>query len=306
MILKIEVMKKLFYVSLWLVLIVVYSCEKDSIVKNKVLNITTINQSKSQIVNVKLKSMEKKAFSIGCHVASSTTFNAKNKTFGYMDCGTQYCIIDIEAGREIKKISLPVSISLTVVDTIRNVLIGHYYINGTEPNNGTDHVLTVSLNDGNVISDKQFYVGGFWDATTSFFRDIENEYVLLRSDNVLVFVNPSTGNIIRTLDIDTDLTQGIYDRKNNRLIGNTYSNETGKNYIVTVDINTGKTLSKVIAQGLGFHLAFEMDYDAETNCYVLVSDKNEVLFFDVATGKIKDRYQLDFDLTSLKLWRSKK
>jgi len=32
----------------------------------------------------------------------------------------------------------------------------------------------------------------------------------------------------------------------------------------------------------------------------------EVLFFDVATGKIKERYQLDFDVSSLKVWRSGK
>ena len=49
-----------------------------------------------------------------------------------------------------------------------------------------------------------------------------------------------------------------------------------------------------------------MDYDAETNSYILISANNEVLFFDVATGKVKEKYQLDFDVTSLKLWRSKK
>jgi len=226
---------------------------------------------------------------------SSATFNVKNKTFGYMACDNTYRIVDIEVGREIKQIPLAEAISFAVVDTIRNLLIGHYY-------NGADRVVTINLTDGSIVSDKQFS-NAFWDASTWFFRDIENEYVLLRSDNALVFVNPPTGNVVKTLSLTIDAGNGVYDRKNNRLIGTTY--EAGRNYIVTIDLNTGETLSKVVAQGLGAHLAAEMDYDAETNCYVLVSSNNEVLFFDVATGEMKDRIQLDFDLVSLKLWRDR-
>jgi DNA-binding beta-propeller fold protein YncE len=249
------------------------------------------------MVSVQLKSMQKKTFWIGCHAMSSTTFNVKNKTFGYMDCGDKYHIVDVEENVEVKQITLPESISLTVVDTLRNVLIGHYY-------NNTDHVLTINLADGSVVSNKSLGISSFWDATTCFFRDIENEYVLLRYDNTLVFINPPTGNITKTVKISTEAGNGVYDRKNNRLIGSYYSNETNKNHIVTIDINTGKTLSNVVAQGLGAHLAAEMDYDPETNCYVLVSADNRVLFFDVETGELKDSYQLDFDLVSLKLWRS--
>jgi len=289
-------MKKIFYLCFCIALIVAYSCKKDPVEKNTVLNIAAINSNNSQLVNVNLESMKKTTFSIGCHVMSSATFNVKNKTFGYMACDNKYRIVDIEAGREIKQIPLVEAISFAVVDTIRNLLIGHY-------NNGTDRVVTVNLTDGNIVSDKQFYSDVFWDASTWFFRDIENEYVLLRSDNVLVFVNPPTGNIVKTLSLNTDEGNGVYDRKNNRLIGTTY--EAAKNYIVTIDVNTGKTLSKVVAQGLGDHFAAEMDYDAETNCYVLVSSNNEVLFFDVDTGEMKDRVQLDFDLVSLKLWRDR-
>jgi len=276
------------------------ACDKDK-KSQKVLNLTAINDSKSQLVNVKLKSMEKKTFSIGCHVGGSTIFDAKNKIFGYMACDDTYRVIDIETGTEIKRIALPDAISMVVVDTIRNVIIGQYYINGENKYDGTDQVLTINLNDGSIVSDKQFYVGGMWDASTYFFRDIENEYVLLRSDEVLVFINPSTGSIIRTLKLNTEVGNGIYDRKNNRLIGTNYSNE-----IVTIDINTGKILSKVTAQGLSSYDAFERDYDAETNSYILVSANNEVLFFDVATGKVNERHQLDFDVTSLKVWRSEK
>ena len=48
-----------------------------------------------------------------------------------------------------------------------------------------------------------------------------------------------------------------------------------------IDLNTGNTLSKVLGEGMGSNFAFfadEMDYDAETNSYILVSANNEVLF----------------------------
>jgi len=305
----------------YLALVAVFftACNKDK-TSQKVLNITGINDSKSQLVNVKLqKSGEEveKTFPIGCRYMLSTIFNAKNKTFGYMDCHKVYRIMDVETGAEVKQIPLDESIGLVVVDTIRNVLIGKYFIGGTDKYNGTDHVLTINLNDGSIISDNQFYVGGFWNGTY-FFRDIENEYVLLKyPDNVLVFVNPSTGDVIRTLNLDTELYNGVYDRKNNRLIGATFTGGTGKYdgivHIVTVDLNTGKTLSKVVAQGINFISGEEKDYDAETNSYVLICGygddygfKKEVIFFDVATGQVNERYQLDFDLTSLKVWRSDK
>ena len=288
------------------------ACNKDK-KSQSLLNLTAIDNNKSQVVNVKLKSMDKQTFSIGCRSMPSTTFNAKNKTFGYLDCNDVYRIIDVETGVEIKQIPLLTYINLVVVDTIRNVLIGHYYVRDENEDkyDGTDYVLTVNLNDGSIISDEQFYVNGGWNGTTYFFRDVENEYVLLNSDdNVLVFIDPYTGNIIRTLNTEmANITNGVYDRTNNRLIGTTFSSSgtgeyDGISYIVTVDLNTGKALSKIVTQYSGYYLAFESDYDAETNSYILVSDNNEVLFFDVATGEVKERYQLDFDITSLQLWRS--
>jgi len=300
------------------VCVVSLSCNKD---KEKdtnsegVLNITGINDNTSEVVCMALQSANssvvKGKISIGCYEMSSAIFDVRTQTFGYMDCYSNYRLIDVAAGKEVKRFPLPKSISFVVVDTIRNLLIGHYYLDGTDKYDGTDHVLTINLNNGNIVSDKQFYVGGLWDGSTWFFRDIENEYVLVRSDwetdeNELVFINPSTGAIVRTLSLDTDVGNGVYDRKNNRLIGSTYSNETNKNYIVVIDLNTGKTLSKVVAQGLGAHLGEEMDYDAQTNSYILVSGNNEVLFFDVATGKLNEKYQLDFEITSLKVWRNNK
>jgi hypothetical protein len=266
------------------------SCKKDKDTKSQgVLNITGINDNTSQVINVKmLKSMEKKTIPIGCHGFSTKTFDVINKSFGYMDCEGNYRMIDVETGVEIKQIPLPELIGLVVVDTVRNVIIGYYYDNKDDPNLSNNkwinHVLSINLSDGNIMSDKQFYVGGDWNSSVYFFRDIENEYVLMRhiretNGNELLFINPPTGTINRTVELADIIGNGVYDRKNNRLIGSTYSNETGKHYIVTIDLNTGKTLNKVVAQDLGDHFAGEMDYDAETNSYILVNGKNEVLFF---------------------------
>jgi len=286
--------------------VVFISCNKDKDTKSQ-LNLTAIDGKASKVVSMKLqKSMDKKTFSIGDHVCTSTIFDVRNKTFGYGYMGEDgnyvYRIVDVEAGVEIKQIPLlNKGINLVVLDTIRNTLIGRYY------NAGIDHVLTVNLNDGSIISDNPFHVSVGWYATY-FLKD--NEYVSLRSGNVLVFINPYTGDVIRTLNLEEGVDNGVYDRKNNRLIGvfpnGAIEDENKIIYIITVDLNTGKTLNKVIAQGIREYCAFESDYDAETNSYILLSDKHEVLFFDVATGKLNEKYQLDFEITSLKVWRSSK
>jgi hypothetical protein len=295
--LKKIIMKKILYVTLCLLLCSIFSCNKEK--DAKVLNITAINSEKSKIVNVKTNTMEQQSFSIGCHDAFSKIFDKKTNIFGYQDCGKSYHLIDVENFTEIKQITLPAGISLVVSVPHQDQIIGHYY-------DGSDHVLTVNRKTGEVVYDKKFASGVFWDATTYFFLDAENEYVLLRSDNVLVFVDPATGNINRTLPVQADVGNGIYDKNQNRLIGTTYSDETNHTDIVTIDLNSGQTLSKVVAQGLDFYLAGEQDYDEETNSYILVNSNNEVLFFNVETGEVTERYQLDFDITSLSVWRSKK
>ena len=287
------------------------ACNKDKKSQN-VLNLTAIDDSKSQLVNVKLqKSTEKKTFSIeDCLGSISTIFDVKNKIFGYSYYGG-YCLIDVETGTEIKRIPLPKPIGSVVLDTIRNVIIGMCWSDETcdiDPWKLFRHVITINLSDGSVsISDKQFY--GITLRSIYFFRDIENEYVLNGyNPNELMFINPTTGDIIRTLSLEASMAEGIYDRKNNRLIGLTYPEDAAistQRYIVTIDLNTGKTLNKVIAQGLDYYREQEADYDAVTNSFILISNSsNEVMFFDIETGEITQRYQLDFNITSLKVWRS--
>lgn len=281
------------------------ACNKDKLNK-KSLNITAIDRNASEIVTKNLKSKKEKTFAIGCHVFSTSTFDTRNNSFGYADCNNVYHFIDAETGTEIKQIPLPTTLNLVTLDKVRNLLIGHYY----DYNESKDYVVSIDINSGNIVSEKQFYVDGLWNSTVHFFRDIENEYVLLHPENGLVFINPSTGDITRTLSIgNMCINNGIYDRGNNRLIGVTCINENNENHIAAIDLNTGNTLNNVLlGEGMGPDFAFfanEMDYDAESNSYILVSSGNEVLFFDVATGEIKDRCQLDFEIVSLKLWRAR-
>ena len=295
---------KILAVAAIVAVVLFAACDKDKKSK-KVLNITAIDRNSSKIVTKQLKSTGEKTFPIDCYVLSTTTFDTRNNSYGYADCDNVYRFIDVETGVEKKQIPLPTMLNLMVLDMTRNLLIGHYY----DFDANKDYVVTIDLNSGNVVSDKPFYDNGMWNATVHFFRDAENEYVLLHPDNGLVFINPSTGNVIRTLNIGMCVNNVVYDRKKNRAIGTTCIDEAGDNYIVAIDLKTGKTLSKVLGEGMGSNFWFfadEMDYDAETNSYILVSAENEVLFFDVETGKIKERYQLDFDVTSLKLWRSMK
>ena len=280
------------------------TCKKDD-AKKTVLNMTAIDNNSSKIVSKQLKSKEEKTFSIGCYVLSTTLFDTRNNSYGYAGCDNVYHFIDAETGTDIKQIPLPRMLNLMALDMTRNLLIGHYY----NYDESKDYVVSIDLSSGNVISDKQFYINGLWNITVHCFLYVENEYVLSHPDNGLVFINPSTGDVIKTLDIETKcINNVVYDRTNNRFIGTTCLNDAGENYIITIDANTGNTLSKVLGEGMGSNFAFctdEMDYDSETNCYILLSANNEVLFFDVATGEIKEKYQLDFNANSLKLWRSK-
>ena len=283
------------------------ACNKDDAKKDG-LNITAINSSSSKIVTKQLKSTEEKSFPIDCYALSTSTFDTRNHSYGYMGCDNFYHFIDAETGVKTRQIPLPTMLNLVVLDTTRNLLIGQRY--DFDYNEGKDYVVTIDLNSGNVVSDKPFYVEGLWNISVHFFRDVENEYVLLHPYDGLVFINPSTGDVIRTLSMETMcISNMVYDKKNNRLIGTTCIDDMGDNYIVAIDLQTGNTLSKVLGEGMGANFSFfadEMDYDAETDSYILVSANNEVLFFDVATGKVKERYQLGFSVTSLKLWRSGK
>lgn len=280
------------------------ACKKKT--KKDTSNITMINGNISKMVTKNLESLEETQSPIDCYVLSSTTFDTQNNVFGYADCNNIYHFLDAETGVEIKQISLPTTINLVELDMSNYFLIGHYY-NGEE---GKDHVVTIDINSGNVISDKPFYTNGFWNSSVHFFEDIEMEYVLLHPDNGLVFIDPSTGDITKTLTIEPACVNNVvYDKQNNRLIGTTCLNEMGENHIITIDVKTGNMLSKVLGEGMGSGFAFsvdEMDYDAKTNSYILVSADNEVLFFDVATGKIKEKHEFDFNIRSLKFWRSRK
>jgi hypothetical protein len=284
--------------------IITFSCNKE---QRNALNLTAVDNNNSKIINVKLETKSSQTLPIGCHDIFSKFFDERNHIFGYQDCNSVYHLIDVKKCKEIKQIPLSMNISISVVDINHNQIIGHYWENlGETMDNCADHVVVINKENGNIVSDKIFSSGlVFWDPSTRFFKEPENEYVLLRSDNVLVFINPSTGKINRTLSIGTNLGLGVYDKKRNRLIGSTYSNETNENYIVTVDLASGNILNRVVAQGLSFHKPDAMDYDPETDSYILVSSNNEVLFFNVETGELTECYPMDFDITSLSIWRSR-
>ncbi|HPX75559.1 MAG TPA: hypothetical protein PLW77_03150 [Bacteroidales bacterium] len=292
------------------VLVVFTSCDKNRVnAAKKILNLTALNSDNSTIVSLKFDKdvqKDKQTFSIGCYDISSCTFNKKTNTFGYEDCNNVYKFIDVETFTKVNQFQLPNSdIVNFVVDTIRNLLIGTYFVDDEDPESkdGTDWIVAMDLNSGEIVSNKQFYKNGAW-GSTYFFRAVENEYVSLNYTNQLLFVNPTTGNINRTLSLNMSLDNGVYDSKNNRLIGVSYSDETHKNYIVSLDINTGNVLNKNVAQSLNFMLSDVSDYDEELNSYIIVNDQQKVLFFDVETGQIIQEHQLDFDISSIHLWRS--
>lgn len=322
----IEIMKRINLISLCALACLFLSCKEKEITEEATLNLTTINVAKSQVVSIDLSttSLPSQSFSINGYIVGSQILDPKNKYFGYQDIDYVYHLIDIISGSEVKQFPLSFPAGLSVFNPVHNELITHYYEFDSDGTPGKDRVVRINLNNGQTVSDIVFTddtAWTYWVATGAMFDDQLKQYILIQSlrsynpynpstepPHALVFINPFTGQITKTVPIDHYLAMACYNRNNNRVIGLAnmfYDPEIPPElHIVTVDFNTGNTLSCVRAQGLETCHGFEYDYDAETNCYILRNEHNQVLFFDVTTGEVVDSYQLDFEPSSLRVWRT--
>jgi len=285
-------------VNLFVILSLV-GCGKINEKNSDTLNVTGIKSvDNNEIINIKLKSGDVNSTSIDCYVFSSTLFEPKTSGFGYVDCDSVFNLINPLSGEVINQYQLSGFLSQTVVDTIDNVLIGQYY------ENDSSYVVKLDLENGTIISNNvvDFKDGIF--ACTYFLDPKSQEYVLLRADTTLIFINTENGIINKSIKVESVLNNAIFDNSTHRLIGVTYSQITDKNYIETLNIETGVSMSKVEIKERFDYYGCVSGFDSETNCYILVNSQNEILFIDIESGEIKDSYQLDFDIKEFKFWRS--
>jgi len=312
-------MKKLLYSSTVFFLIFI-SCTKLPLNNSVNLFLTGIRGSKgSEIVCISLDSGNVvNSTPIDCYVLGSTVYDPITHGYGFVDCDTTFKLVNPESGKLIKSIKLPGFVSQTVIDAKDNMLIGRYttIAYGDDPDTigiksaktgppiYTDYVIRVNLSTGAIVSKSKIDIGDGAYATTYYYDENEKHYILYRSDNYLITINPSTGEIIKERYVGKILVSSVYNPVNNTLISLSYpTSDSQRNYLSVINPETGAEISSNPIESEGGYYANISGYDKENNWYIAVNTKFEVVCFDVSTGEIKKRYKLENPLTDIKFWR---
>jgi hypothetical protein len=278
----------------------IWSCEKGKVNSNNTLYISGIRvENKTEIVNINLKSGDTDSTGINCYVLGSTLFEPGTSGFGYVDCQSNFHLVNPRTSQIITEFSLPGLLSQTVIDTTENVLIGQYF------ESDLNYVVKIDLLNGEIKAKNVVDFGEGIMSCTYFYDNKNKLYVLLKADSSLIFINTDNGSIKRTIKVESMLKNAIYDDLNNRLIGVTYSPTIDQNFIETIDLSTGTIISRAEVKKRNDYYACVSDFDKETNCFILANPQNEILFIDIESGEIKDTYTLDFAIKEFKFWRSK-
>jgi len=309
--------KKILTINIY-ILALLSACSKHSEDKPNSFVLTGISSSKgSELVTIKLDSGIVNSTPINCYVLGSTVFDSNTNGYGFVDCDSIFQLVDPIAGALIKSFRLPGYLSQIVIDNNDNTLIGRYttMTYGEDPDTietktskagppiYTNYVIRVDLETGSVISKNQVDIGDGVFACAYFYDQAEKRYFLLRADNYLISINPSSGEITNTTYIGKSLSNVIYNQDNNTIIGITYSSESGKNYIETYDLQTGSQITIKELNQIEYYKACISGFDQDLNCYIMVNSNMEVLFIDISTGETIKSTKLDVPLNDLKFWK---
>lgn len=295
-------MKNLIYLTL--IVLFFTTCKKENNKDTSTISELHLSGIKAasgspELVNLNLNSGKISSTNIDCFVFGSTVYDAKNEAFGYVDCNAYYVLRNVTTNEIIKTLQLPGYLSQVVSDPVENTIIGQSYVNDS------NFITKVDIGRGTLLARNYIrYPSNSILACFSAYWQKEKDYLLLASDSSLLFINPNTGEILKTTKIGVQFSGCLLDEENNRLIGFNYSNTSQKNNIITVDIETGNTLSEVEVKEDNNYLGCVFSYDKETNSFIMLSyPQNQLLFIDINSGELNKSYQLDFQVTDLKFWR---
>jgi hypothetical protein len=179
-------------------------------------------------------------------------------------------------------------------------LIGRYYDWAQQK----DFITKIDLTDGKILANNSIYLKDAVYACSYFYRTTTGEYCLVRSDIMMLLINPDNGQINDSIQLQNPIKSLIYDPELDCVIGFSYSLENAKNYIEVLDLKTGKISSKTEIKISNDYLACEAAYDRVTNSYILLNARNEMLFLDINTGTIIDSYSFESHIREFKIWRS--
>jgi hypothetical protein len=312
-------MKKPIFLSL-IIVGLIFSCTKQSDSRPRELILAGIKASKgSEIICMNIDSGKVvNSTPIGTYVLGSTVYDPLSGGFGYVDGDTIFRLVNPETGVLIKSIKLPGLISQVVIDNENNFLIGRYstMTYGDDPdtvdtksvNVGapvyTNYVIRVDLASGAVVSNNEVYIGDGVYVSCYYYNQKEKGYVMYRSDQNLITVNPSTGAVIKEVYVGSILFNSVYNPENNTVITMTYSSNNDRNYIEVISPETGSLISSKLVEPVNGYCSNIMGYDAESNCYITATGDNVVLFYDISTGEIIKSHKLDNALSDVKFWRN--
>lgn len=305
--------------TIGLLLILTVSCSKQTDERSGSLILTGITGFKgSDIVCINIDSNSiVNTTPIDCYVLSSTIYDPNSKGYGYVNCDTVFILVNPETSEPIKSFKLPAYLSQVVIDTEDSILIGRYTtiayddepdsVNNKSVNLGppvySNYVLRVYLTTGEIASKCKIDIGDGIHASTYYYNQKEKTYVLYRSDDYLITIDPTTGEVTHEEYIGISLINSVFNTADNTLICLSYSPETQSNSVVVIDPETGSLISnQPVKKENGYSSAIS-GYDPETNSYITLNSDYEVLFYDISTGEIKKIYKLKSPMHDIKFWR---
>jgi hypothetical protein len=311
---------KNFVALIGLLILVFYSCDKQPDERVSSLIVTGVSASKgSEIICVNIDSgAVVNTTPIDCYVFGSTVYDPANQGYGFVDCDTIFKLVDPVSGKLIKSYKLPAFVSQVVIDAEDNMLIGRYttIAYGDDPDSTgvksakkgpaiyTDHVISVNLLTGVIVSDNKIDVGNGAYATTYYYDEKAKHYILYRSDNYLITINPATGEIIKEQYVGKILVNSVHNPVNNTLISLSYpAPDSQQMNLLVINPETGAEISSNPIESGDGYFANIAGYDKENNWYIAVNSKYEVVCFDVSTGEIEKTYKLENPLSDIKFWR---
>jgi len=295
-------MKKIIHPLIVALLVLSYaSCEKQKDTGPDTLNLTGFKGGLNaiELVNVKLKSGKITSGPVSCYLQGSTLFDPVTGGYGYVDCHGKFYLMDPVSGDTLNAFPVPELLSHIVIDTLENVLIGQ------SDEAGSTYVYKINLETGTIEARNAVDLSRDIQYCIFFYRASQQEYVLMHTDSTLIFINPGTGEVLRTAKAAAAPANSTYIAEEDLLVGVTYDPGTGENFLVTLDAETGLLVKQVLIQELTGFYPCMASYDPQTQCYILLNSDNKVLFIDPLTGEIKDSYQIHFPIQEFKFWRTR-
>lgn len=258
------------------------------------------NANTATIYNYGMESNNKASFSINCLVLGSAIYDPTTNSLGYVDCNSTFKMVNPLTGAEIKSFQVAQNMTEIEIDHSNDRIIGYYYNQSTEET----RITTYDLSSGSQLTDNELVnIEAFYTGSTHYNED-SGIYYLITSQNELKGFDPSTGNSISSTTLPTASNFVHFKTGQNQLIVMDYNDNTEKNSIHKIDLNTSQSLQSVEVSELNYYYGLAHDYDDELDAFVLVKTDKRVVFIDANSGQITESTQLDGEVQALAFYRA--